>query len=50
MTDELPPLAMSYRPRFAITPALLAQVEMVAALRERIRRAAVQVAWIPVLQ
>ena len=41
---------MSYRPRFAITPALLARVETVAALRERIQGAAVQVAWIPALQ
>jgi Fic family protein len=41
---------MRYRPRFAITPALLARVEMVAALRERIQGAAVQVAWIPALQ
>ena len=41
---------MSYRPRFTITPALLARVEAVAALRERIRGAAVQEAWIPALQ
>ena len=41
---------MSYRPRFAITPALLARVEAAAALRERIQGAAVQVAWIPTLQ
>ncbi|MGH8675612.1 MAG: Fic family protein [Burkholderiales bacterium] len=41
---------MSYRPGFAITPALLARVEAVAALRERIQGAAVQVAWIPALQ
>ena len=41
---------MSYRPRFAITSALLARVEAVAALRERIQGAAVQVAWIPALQ
>jgi len=41
---------MSYRPRFAITPALLARVEAIAALRERIQGAAVQVAWIPALQ
>ena len=41
---------MSYRPRFAITPALLARVEAVAALRERIQGAAVQMAWIPALQ
>ena len=41
---------MSYRPRFAITPTLLSRVEAVAALRERIQGAAVQVAWIPALQ
>ena len=41
---------MSYQPRFTITPALLARVEAVAALRERIQGAAVQVAWIPALQ
>src|SRR3989338_1766235 len=41
---------MGYRPRFAITPALLGRVEAVAALRERIQVAAVQVAWIPALQ
>jgi len=41
---------MSYRPRFTITPALLARVEAIAALRERIQGAAVQVAWIPALQ
>jgi Fic family protein len=41
---------MEYRPRFEIRPALLARVEAVAALRERIQGAAVQVAWIPALQ
>src|SRR5712691_10285310 len=41
---------MGYQPRFAITPPLLARVEAVAALRERIQGAAVQVAWIPALQ
>lgn len=41
---------MSYAPRFTITAALLARVEAVAALRERIYGAAVQVAWIPALQ
>ena len=41
---------MGYRPRFEISPALLARVEAVAALRERIQGAAVQVAWIPALQ
>jgi Fic family protein len=41
---------MSYQPLFAITPSLLAQVEQIAALRERIQTATVQVAWIPALQ
>src|SRR5574341_1221404 len=41
---------MSYQPVFTITPALLARVEAIAALRERIQGAAVQVAWIPALQ
>ncbi len=41
---------MSYQPRFTITPALLARVEGIAALRERVQGAAVQVAWIPALQ
>jgi Fic family protein len=41
---------MSYQPQFTITPALLAQVEQIAALRERIQAAMVQVPWIPALQ
>ncbi len=41
---------MGYQPRFTITAALLARVEAIAALRERIQGAAVQVAWIPALQ
>src|SRR3954464_10426788 len=41
---------MSYQPQFTVTPALLARVEAIAALRERIVGAAVQVAWIPALQ
>src|SRR5260370_21564362 len=41
---------MSYEPQFTITPALLAEVEQIAALRERIQAAAVQVRWIPALQ
>ncbi len=41
---------MSYEPQFALTPALLARAEAIAALRERILGAAVQVAWIPTLQ
>jgi len=42
--------AMRYSPHFTITPALLARVEAIAAVRERIQGAAVQVAWIPALQ
>jgi Fic family protein len=41
---------VSYKPVYTITPALLSQVEQVAALRERILAAAVQVPWIPALQ
>jgi len=41
---------VSFRPDYTITPALLSQVEQVAALRERILAAAVQVPWIPALQ
>ena len=41
---------MSYQPQFLITPALLARVEAIAAVRERIQSATVQVAWIPALQ
>lgn len=41
---------MSFRPVYTITPALLSQVEQIAALRERILTAAVQVPWIPALQ
>lgn len=41
---------MSFKPVFTITPGLLTQVEQVAALRERILAAAVQVPWIPALQ
>src|ERR1700722_12932596 len=41
---------MSYQPQFSITPALLARVEQIAALRERILAATVQVSWIPALQ
>jgi Fic family protein len=41
---------VSYKPLYTITPALLSQVEQVAALRERILTAAVQVPWIPALQ
>ena len=41
---------MSYQPQFTITPALLSRVEQIAALRERILAATVQVQWIPALQ
>ncbi|MBK8479353.1 MAG: Fic family protein [Opitutaceae bacterium] len=41
---------MSYEPQFVITPSLLSQVEAVAALRERILGAAVELSWIPALQ
>ena len=41
---------MSYQPQFTISPALLARVEQIAAVRERILAATVQVRWIPALQ
>jgi len=41
---------VSYQPIFTITPALLARVEQIAAVRERIQAATVQVHWIPALQ
>jgi cell filamentation protein, protein adenylyltransferase len=41
---------MSFKPVFTITAGLLAHGEQVAALRERILAAAVQVPWIPALQ
>src|SRR5437868_13922727 len=41
---------MSYQPQFTITAGLLARVESISALRERIQGAAVQVPWIPALQ
>ena len=41
---------MSYQPQFTITAALLTRVEGIAALRERIQNASVQVPWIPALQ
>ena len=41
---------MSYQPQFVITPALLARVEQIAALRERILAATAEVPWIPALQ
>ncbi|MBM4164457.1 MAG: hypothetical protein FJ222_08455 [Lentisphaerae bacterium] len=41
---------MSYEPQFTITPLLLDRVERIAALRQRIVSATVDVAWIPALQ
>ena len=41
---------MSYQPVYRITPDLLTEVEQIAALRERILAAAIQVSWIPALQ
>ena len=44
------PFVMAYVPQFTITSALLNGAECVAALRERIQSAAVELAWIPALQ
>jgi hypothetical protein len=41
---------VSYEPQFTVTSALLSGVEQIAALRERILAATVQVRWIPALQ
>lgn len=41
---------VSYQPQFTITPALLARVEQIAAVRERILAATIEVPWIPALQ
>lgn len=41
---------MAYEPQFTISPRLLSLVESVAALRERIQGAAVELSWIPALQ
>jgi cell filamentation protein, protein adenylyltransferase len=41
---------VSYQPQFTITPELLTRVEQIAALRERIQAATVEVPWIPALQ
>ncbi len=41
---------MPYNPRFTITPRLLALVEQIATLRERIVGASVELAWVPALQ
>ncbi|MDP2182143.1 MAG: Fic family protein [Actinomycetota bacterium] len=41
---------MSYEPQFSITPSLLAVVEEIARLRQRIEDASVELAWIPALR
>ena len=41
---------MAYEPQFTISPHLLSLVEEIAALRERIQAAAVELSWIPALQ
>jgi Fic family protein len=43
-------IGVSYQPIYTITPALLARVEQIAAVRERIQAATVQVRWITALQ
>lgn len=41
---------MAYQPKFTVTPHLVAFIEDIAALREKILAATVQVPWIPTLQ
>ncbi len=41
---------MAYTPAFTVTARLLSTIEAIAALRERILAAAIQVPWIPALQ
>ena len=41
---------MSYEPQFTVTPALLSHIEEIAALREKILSAAIQVPWVLALQ
>jgi Fic family protein len=41
---------VSYEPDFTITPTLLARSESIAALRQRIMSASIEVPWIPSLQ
>src|SRR3989337_1594274 len=41
---------MAYEPRFTVTAHLLTILEEIAALREKILAATVQVPWIPALQ
>ena len=41
---------MAYEPHFSISPRLLSRVESVAALRERIQSATIELSWVPALQ
>jgi Fic family protein len=41
---------VSYEPQFGITPALLSHIEGIAATREKILTATIQVPWVPTLQ
>ncbi len=41
---------MAYQPLFTISAPLLSLVETIAALRERIQSAAVELSWVPTLQ
>ncbi len=41
---------MKYKPAFTVTPRLAGQLEAIAALRERIAAATIQVPWIPALR
>jgi hypothetical protein len=41
---------VAYEPQFTISPQQLSRVEKMAALRERIQGAAVELSWIPALQ
>ena len=41
---------MSFQPLFSVSAALVSRLEAIAALRERIMAATVQVSWIPALQ
>jgi Fic family protein len=41
---------VSYEPQFIVTPGLVRRLEQIAALRERILAATVEVPWIPALQ
>src|SRR5690349_5027568 len=41
---------MPFEPQFTIRPRLLTLVEAIAALRQRIQSAAIELSWIPALQ